>query len=244
MSLTKVDVLLEEAAAFIAVAESGDASASALEQAAIRIDAAMKANPALTQREIGERIGKSRTYVNLLLQALSRARDKKVKFEVDWKRGKHGTNGELQKMATDEPEKLVAALAQAAEQAPKAEREKIVKAVTDTNTVLGRHVENKVRADVKKEKVEKPKPEEPITGIPLSAAWSGISIEIDKWARGLSQFDDDLIEQLVASNPDGAEKILEVVERLEEQVARLLRGLRGQHGIPELEIIEGGRKAS
>jgi hypothetical protein len=65
--MTKTNKHLEAAAAYIAVAESGDAKRAAYEQAADEILAAQGEDPKLTQRQIGAAIGKSQTWVRELL---------------------------------------------------------------------------------------------------------------------------------------------------------------------------------
>ena len=65
--------------------------------------------------------------------------------------------------------------------------------------------------------------------------WASISVVMDKWARELSRFTDDDLDELTEGNPEGAEQVDSTVGRLEDQTKRWRSRLRRR---PDLKVID------
>jgi hypothetical protein len=245
VSTNRADALLEEAAADFAAVDSGNGDQVALKGIAVKIDQAMRENPALTQTQVAERIGKTQPVVSQLLQELKSARLSGKPFRVEWKRGApRGMKGDLERLARDQPGKLIEAAKQAIEQAPPDERKKLVGAMLDSSTVAGRVVENTVieRELAKKRAEAARKPEPSTTGIPIPLLYASICVQMTKWHQEMTRFTDDDLAELADGNPDGAEQVARVVDGVESQTQRWLSQLRPLPEVtarPELTVIEG-----
>lgn len=217
---------LEEAAAFIAVAESGDAKQAAYRRAAEEIEAAKRADPELTNRQIAGRIGKHESWVGRLLHALACA-GASGDFRVDWQRGDR-----LASEAREKPDAFVRAYQQAP---PKVQRQiaKQVAADPFVQQEVSRH-----NAQERKRQIEEASRKRDADAVPLPAYMARMVVKINEWSAGLAALVDDL-DQL----PPGRSRdlVLESITELERQAHRWVERLERQ---PELTVIEGRKVAS
>lgn len=219
---------LDEAAAFIAVAESGDAKQAAYRRAAEEIAAAKVADPELSNREAARRIGKSDKYVAALLDAL-RSALRTGEFHLEWQRGDRDRVG-AEKIAREQPEAFAAAYQQAP---PKVQRQ-IAKQIA-ADPFVQQEVSRR-NAQERKRQIEEANARRDATAVPLPAYMARMVVKINEWAAGLASLVDEL-DQLPPGH--GRELVLESVSELERQAHRWVERLDER---PELTVIEG-RKA-
>jgi hypothetical protein len=216
---------LEEATAFIAVAESGDAKQAAYRRAAEEIEAAKQADSALSNREIARRIGKGDVYVGRLLDALLRARST-GEFSIDWQRGDRDQVG-AQKVAREQPDAFVGAY----RQAPAKVQRQIARQIA-AEPFIGQEV-SRHNAQERKRQVEEANRRRNATAAPLPAYMARMVVKINEWAAGLASIENDL-EQL----PDGRgrEMVVDVLRELATQTQRCIDRLERPR---RPDVIEG-----
>jgi hypothetical protein len=223
---------LEEAAAFIAVAESGDAKLAAYRKAAEEIEAAKQDDPSLSNREIGRRLGKDPNYARRLLDALSRARDT-GEFQIDWQRKDREQVG-AEKVAREQPEAFARAFAQAS---PKAQRQ-IARQIVAQPTPARRFIEQELsrqNAVERKRQIEEANRQRDATAAPLPAYMSRMVVKINEWAAGLASIEPDL-EALPEGR--GREMVLDVLRELARQTQRCIDRLEPRKKRSD-DVIEG-----
>lgn len=202
--------------------------------AALEIDAALRADPDLTHREIAEELGMDRTYVTRLLAALVRARTS-GEFRVDWGSGSNKRGAVLEQA---KPAALVKAVQKAIKQAPAAERKKLVKALTSTSTSAGRAIANEVaerETATRRKQVAAAAEGRNDGGVPLPALWAGMVVKIDEWRRGLASIADDDLYDLAEYDGHGLERVISEVQGLHDETERWLDRLGSSR--PKLRII-------
>jgi hypothetical protein len=219
---------LEEAAAFIAVAESGDAKRAAYRKAAEEIEAAKRADQDLSNSEIGRRIGKGHVWVGRLLAALDRARAGDD-FRIDWQRKDREVVG-AEKVAREQPDAFV----QAFEQAPPKVQRQIARQMV--STPAGRFVEQEVlkKQDTERQQArERAKERAQQGGLPLPAWVPRMIGKITEWGLAFAGLTDQLGE--IPDGP-GRDELYNAVGQLHAQTGRWLDAL---HPKPDLSVVEG-----
>lgn len=221
---------LEEATAYIAVAESGDAKQAAYRKAAEAIEAAKIVEPSLTHREIGRRLGKDPNYAGRLLDALSRARDT-GEFRIDWGRKDRDQVG-AEKVAREQPKAFVAAYQQAP---PKVQRQ-IAKQIA-ADPFIAQEV-SRHNAQERKRQIDEANRERAAGAAPLPVYMARMVVKINEWSAGLAGLVDDL-DQLPPG--PGRDLVLDAVVELERQAQRWVDRLEQPTG---LVVIEGKARRS
>ena len=218
---------LASAAAFIAVAESGDAKQAAYRRAAEEIEAAKQTDPTLSNVEIGRRLGKSYNYPKALLDALSRARAGD-EFRIDWgNAGRDRDEVGANLVARDKPDRFVAAYRQAP---PDAQRQIARQIAADP--FIEQEVTRHAAAE-RKRQTEHAARRRDSEAAPLPAYMSRMVVKINEWAAGLASIEPDL-----DSLPEGRgrDMVLDVLRELVRQATRCIQRLSDE---PADNVIEG-----
>jgi hypothetical protein len=219
---------LEEATAFIAVAESGDAKQAAYRRAAEEIEAAKLADPSLSNSEIARRIGKAYSYPARLLDALSRAREG-GEFRIDWQRKDRDQTG-AEKVAREQPDAFVRALNQAPTKVQRQIARQIAAEPTPTRRFLEQELSRR-NAEERKRQIQEASRQRDATAAPLPAYMSKMVVKINEWSAALASIEPDL-----ESLPDGRgrEMVLDALRELARQTDRCMARLA-----PADDVIEG-----
>ena len=227
---------LDRAAAFIAVAESGDSRQAAYERAALEIEAAMEADPSLSQAKIGKRIGKGEVYVNRLLKALLRTRRTGEPFKVDWQSGTNRRDdllpAAIKKASAQEKVDLATGLLEVPAVAP---------AVLATSTPASSNMKTAVaqgNAEQRGAGKERAKQRREDGAVPLPAHLAAMVRKIDEWALALAGIADDELAELPEGR--GVELVDDALERLVVQAERW-RAALGRDALDGglLRVVEG-----
>jgi hypothetical protein len=223
---------LEAAAAYIAVAESGDAKREAYVKAADEILAAQADDPELTQAEVARRLGKGKDWVSRLLMwhqgdrsgATPFARDPENDFRARSEAKKVPTRHEDRvEMATKllaDPEVVKAAAKTVLDPSTKAGR-LLSQAAYDQDSEKRRHqreLEEQSRAR---------------RALPLPASMAKMVVKMNEWSLGLAGLIDEL-----DSLPEGRQRelVADAARSLAVQAQRWVDRLEGK---PDLRVIEG-----
>jgi hypothetical protein len=223
---------LEAARGYIAVAESGDAKREAYRKAADEILAAMTEDDSLTQRKVGERIGKGHAWVGKLLrwagspenQGLPFARDPENDF-----RAKH----EERKIPTRHEDKVEMAKTLIADK-------KVAKQVLAERGPARRAMQQAVRDENKADR-EKAREwnEQRTVGAPLPAWLSSMAVKLSDWGLAIAGLRDNFADEL-RELPPSTDR--EVVARAAYELARQARllgdDLSDDPNVIEASVIE------
>lgn len=209
---------LSAAASYIAVAESGDAKLAAYRQAADEIAAAQYVEPTISQREIGERIGKSRPWVGQL---------------VRWRTSGYPDSGPFDGPGQKEARRRLAERREPTDRADRVEMasrlladpevaKAAIPAVLAKRSKSQRLIEQAVsrkNADERKRQVDAARRRRDGEAAPLPAYMAKMVVKINEWAAALASIEGDL-EQL----PDGRgrEMVLDVLRELASQTQRCI----------------------
>jgi hypothetical protein len=224
---------LEAAAAYIAVAESGDAKREAYVKAADEILAAQAEDPKLTRRQIGESIGKSQTWVTELLgwRTSDRHADQTPwAAQVD----DHRYRSAERKVPTrheDRVEMVEKLLAD-----PEVVKT-VAKTITNPKTKAGRLISQEVHdqdAAVREKRREQERQALIDKALPLPAYMANMVVKINEFSIGLAAMVEDL-DQLPEGR--GRELVAEAIDGLIRQAERWAEELAPAK--PDLRVIEG-----
>lgn len=218
--------LLTEATAFIAVAESGDAKIAAYTKAADRIIKAQEKDPQLSQRLIGERIGKSGDWVSKL---------------VRWR-----TNGDYNRHPPfGGPDSREAQRRFAERQEPTRHEDRVEmgrKLLSDPRVVRGvledpkanRRVEQEIskrHAAERKQRMDEAAARARSEAAPLSAYMSSMIVKVNEWSAALLA-----VEPELAALPEGPARdtVLDVFREHLRQTQRCVAALEDR---PQIEDV-------
>jgi len=215
---------LEAAADYIAVAEAGDAKRLAYEKAADAILAAMAADESLTQRSVGERLGKSRQWVGDLLgwrarrdhgmpfsnvDAAARYRERQVPT-------RHEDRVEMAAKLLDDPQVREDFLAHPSPAQRKVEHDVRAKGAEERRAAIDRAEQRRVDE-----------------ALPLPAHLRQIAARLDEVSITMAALRDDVAELEPSA---GADVLRASVQELIRQAEAWLEALRGSISF---EVIEG-----
>jgi hypothetical protein len=219
---------LEKATAYIAVAESGDAKRAAYEQAADEILAAMADDAELTQKAVGERIGKAQAWVSKLLKWHDEGHiglpfsntEAAIRYQQRTIPTRHEDKIEMAEKLLADP-KVAKAAVQKVMAKPSHSRRVIDHAVHDANAE---------RRRAERERAEQRRAD---GALPLPAYMATMVLKMDEWSGSLAALVDD-IDELPEGR--GREMVSEAAARLARQAQRWVDRLERR---PQLEVIEG-----
>lgn len=209
LAMTTAEQHLATAAAYIAVAESGDAKRAAYEAAADAILAAQADDATLTQAEVGRQLGKSRSWVVQLL-AWRRSGDVHVHPFAAGDAQQRYRERQVPTRHDDRVEMAATLLADPT----------VVEGVLATPSVAQRHVENAVHereVERRQKGREVAQQQREDAALPLPAHMAAMVLRLREWASGLAELVDDLDDL-----PEGRARELvgEAAAELEYQAGR------------------------
>lgn len=231
MSKAGAEKHLTAAASYIAVAESGDAKRLAYEKAADEILAAQAEDPVLTQRQIGDRIGKSQKWVYELLrwrnvdaaqrQPLPFSRtEHQYRYAERQVPTRHEDRVEMATKLLSDPVVMKTAVKQATQE-PEA-RAAFSRMVYDHN------------ADRRRVERERAQQRAADGAVPLPTYMAKMVEKMNDWALGLAGLVDDLDE---LPEGRGRELVAKAATNLRDQAQRWVDRLEPER--PALTVIEG-----
>lgn len=216
---------IEKAREYISIAESGDAKREAYTKAADEILAAKAEDPTLTQRQIGEQLDKSRTWIQDLLR-WHKARDHGLPFSNVEAAARYRER-QVPTRHEDRVEMAATLLADLA----------VVEGVLAASSTAQRHIENAVH-DKSRGRREQAQDREQQrrqdVAQPLPAYMAAMVLKLDEWAGALAVITDADLEDLPVGH--ARELVLAAAEGLVIQGQRWISVLSDR---PGLQVIEG-----
>jgi hypothetical protein len=232
--LSDTDRHLEAAKAAIAVAESGDSKRAAYEQAADEILAAFAADDTLTQMQVGERIGKDRTWVGKLIRWRQTRDPDPLPFarnpDNDF-RARH----EARKVPTQHVDRVEMATKLLADP-------EVAKGVMSTPAAARTVVQEAVREHNQSWKQTRKRQRE-AGAVPLPAIWVRLTSKVGEWSsmlhfyrRELAKITDD---DLAGLNNYGRERVAKTLVQFNDRLADLqLEVNRWRYALDETPEID------